>query len=56
MHQINRSLHCTKISDPAVRGAPYDVILMYRGSVQSRAARGKTNQTSSKAVTTPWFV
>ena len=56
MHQIDCSLHCTKISDQAVREAPYDVMFMYRGSVQSCAARGKTNPTSSKAVTTPWFV
>jgi hypothetical protein len=56
LHQNDYSLHCTKIRDPAVREAPYDVIFMYRGSVQSWAARGKTNPTSSKAVTIPWFV
>ena len=56
MRQNDYSLHCTKIWDPAVREAPYDVIFMYRGSVQSCAARGQTNPTSSKAVTTPWFV
>jgi hypothetical protein len=56
MHPIDYSLHCTKICGPAVREAPYDVIFMYRGSVQSCAARGKTNPTSSKAVSTPRFV
>jgi len=56
MRQNDYSLHCTKIWDPAVREAPYDVIFRYRGSVQSRAARGKTNPTSSKAVSTPRFV
>jgi hypothetical protein len=56
MHQNEYSLHCTKIWAPAVREAPYDVIFMYRGSVQSCAARGKTNPTASKAVSTPRFV
>jgi hypothetical protein len=57
MHQIDYSLHRTRIWDPAVRESPYDVIFMYRrGSVQSCAARGKTKPTSSKAVSTPRFV
>jgi len=56
MRQIDYSQHCTKIWDPAVGEAPYGVIFMYRGSVQSCAARGKTNPTSSKAVSTPRFV
>jgi hypothetical protein len=56
LHQNDYSLHCTKIWDPAVRETPYDVIFRYRGSVHSCAARGKTNPTSSKAVSTPRFV
>jgi len=56
LHQNDYSLHCTKILDPAVRETPYDVISRYRGSVQSCAARGKRNPTSSKAVSTPQFV
>jgi hypothetical protein len=56
MHPIDYLLHCTKIWDPALSEAPYDVIFMYRGSVQSCAARGKTNPTSSEAVSTPRFV
>jgi hypothetical protein len=56
MHPIDYSQHCTKIWDPAVKAAPFDVIFMYRGSVQSCAARGKTNPTYSKAVSTPRFV
>jgi hypothetical protein len=56
MRPIDYSQHCTKIWDPAVREAPHDVIFMYRGSVQSCAARGKTKPTYFKAITGPWFV
>jgi len=56
LHRNDCSLHCTKIWEPAVREAPYDVMFMYRGSVQSCAARGKRNPASSKEVITPWFV
>jgi hypothetical protein len=56
MHRIDYSQHCTKIWDPAVRDAPYDLIVMDRGNVQSCGVRGKTNPTSSKAVTSWWFV
>ena len=56
MHQNDYSLHCTKIWDPAVREAPYDLIFMDRGSVQSCVARGKTKSTYFKAITSPWFV
>jgi len=56
MHPIDYSQHCTKIRDPAVKAAPFDVIFMYRGSVQSCAARGKTNPTYFKAITRPGFV
>jgi hypothetical protein len=56
MHQIDYLLYCTKIWDPADREAPYDVIFMHLGRVKSRAARGKMNPTSSKAVSTPRFV
>jgi hypothetical protein len=56
MHQIDYSLHRTKIWDPAVREALGDVFFIHRGSVPSCTARGKTKPTSSKAVTIPWFV
>ncbi len=56
MHQNDYSLHCTKIWDPAVREAPYDLIFVDRGSVQSCVARGKTKSTYFKAITSPWFV
>jgi hypothetical protein len=56
MHHIDFSLHCTKIWDRAVREAPYDVIFMHHGSVKSHAARGKTQSTYFKAITSPWFV
>jgi len=54
MHQY--LLHCTKIWDPAVRDAPYDLIFMDRGNVRSCGVCGKTNPTSSKAVTSRWLV
>jgi hypothetical protein len=56
LHPIDYSLHCTKIWGPPAREAPYDVIFMHHGNIKSRAARGKTNPTSSKAVSTPRFV
>jgi hypothetical protein len=56
MHPINYSLYCTKIGDPAVRGAPYDVIFTHRGRFKFCAVRGKTKSTYFKAVTSPWFV
>jgi hypothetical protein len=56
MHQTDCSLHCSKICDPAVREALDDVFFIHHGSVPSCTARGKTNPTSSKAVSTPRFV
>ena len=55
LHPIDYSLHCTKIWGPPAREAPYE-IFMHHGNIKSRAARGKTNPTSSKAVSTPRFV
>jgi hypothetical protein len=56
MRQIDYSLHCTKIRDPAVREAPYEVIFTHHGRVKSRVARGKSKPTYIKAITSPWFV
>jgi hypothetical protein len=51
MQQIYYSPFCTKIRDPAVSGAPDDVICMHRRSVQSCAARGTTKPTHFEAIT-----
>jgi hypothetical protein len=56
MHPIDYSQHCTKISDAAVRAAPYGVIFMHHRSVKSCAARGKTKSTYFTAITSPWLV
>jgi hypothetical protein len=53
LHQNDYSLHCTKIWDPAVREASYDLIFVDRDRVQSCVARGKTKPTYIKAITSP---
>ena len=55
MHQTDY-LPCTKISAPAARRAPYDVLVTHHGRFKFCAVRGKTKSTYFKAVTGRWFV